>query len=79
MVNGALKNPTEREMSEFLGLLASDEGTDCSIQKREANCILPRKRPRDRSRTLCANLVAVQVQRFQGGTEKPNRERKIDS
>ena len=75
LFNGALKKPTEREMSEFLGLLASDEGTDCSIQKSEANCILPRKRPRGRSRTLCANLVAVQVQRFQEGTDqiKPNR------
>ena len=72
LVSGALKNPTEREMREFLGLWASDEGTDCSIRKRAASCILPRKRPRDRFRTLVTELVPADVEGGQRGLEKPN-------
>ena len=57
LFNGALKNPTEREMCEFLGLWASDEGADCSIRKRVTSYILPGKRSRDGHRALDTDVV----------------------
>ena len=39
------------------------------IRKRTTRCILPRQRPRDRSRTLCSNLIIPQIQAFQGGVD----------
>ena len=68
-VRGVLKNPTEREMREFLGLWGSDEGTDCSIRKRAASCILPRKRFRDGFRALHPDLVVPQIQGGQRGVD----------
>ena len=49
-----------------MGELAGDK---YSIQKRATRCILPRKRPRDRSRTLSSNLIIPQIQDFQRGID----------
>ena len=50
-----------------MGELAGDE---CSIRKRAASCILPRKSPRDRFRTLDTDPVVAQVQVGQGGADQ---------
>ena len=50
-----------------MGELAGDK---CIIRKRATQCILPRQRPCDRSRTLIADLIIVQIQRFQVGVDQ---------
>ena len=57
-------------MRKFLGFWASDEGADCSIGKRVASCILPRKRRRNGLRAFDADLVAQKIQRFQRGADQ---------
>ena len=49
-----------------MGELAGDK---YSIQKRATRCILPRKRPRDRSRTLSSNPISGEIQAFQRGVD----------
>ena len=49
-----------------MGELAGDE---CIIRKRAKRCILPRKRPRDRFRTLNTNVVFADVEGGQRGAD----------
>ena len=50
-----------------MGELAGDE---CSIRKRATCCILPRKSPRDRFRTLDTKRVIADVEGGQWGAEQ---------
>ena len=65
---GAEKPNRERENEEL-------EGEKGIIRKRTASCIVPRKRPRDRFRTLDTERVKADVEGGQRGAEqiKPNR------
>ena len=65
---GAEKPNRERENEEL-------EGEKGIIRKRTASCIVPRKRPRDRFRTLDTERVQGDVEGGQRGAEqiKPNR------
>ena len=65
--------------AEKRGMVVQLAGDKCSIRKRVTSCILPGKRSRDGLRALNADLVEVQIQAFQRGTEKPNRERESAS
>ena len=62
---GAEKPNRERENEEL-------EGEKGIIRKRTASCIVPRKRPRDRFRTLDTERVTADVEGGQRGAEKPN-------
>jgi hypothetical protein len=65
---GAEKPNRERENEEL-------EGEKGIIRKRTASCIVPRKRPRDRFRTLDTERVIADIEGGQRGAEhiKPNR------
>ena len=55
-----------------MGELAGDK---YSIQKRATRCILPRKRPRDRIRTLSSNPISTEIQAFQRGADQTVKKR----
>ena len=55
-----------------MGELAGDE---CSIQKRAARCILPRKSPRDRFRTLDTKRVTTDAEGGQWGADQTVKKR----
>ena len=65
---GAEKPNRERKNEEL-------EGEKGIIRKRTASCIVPRKRPRDRFRTLDTERVIADIEGGQRGAEqiKPNR------
>ena len=51
------------------------EGEKGIIRKRAASCIVPRKCPRDRSRTLGTKLVQADVEGGQGGADQTVKKR----
>ena len=55
-----------------MGELAGDE---CIIRKRAVSCILPRKSPRDRFRTLDINVVTPDVEGGQRGADQTVKKR----
>ena len=55
-----------------MGELAGDE---CIIRKRAASCILPRKSPRDRFRTLNTKPVPADVEGGQRGADQTVKKR----